>query len=81
MADIHSRKKSIENFTDNLFEVYVVHSRVIGPKCFDNIPVSMGLLFDTIRFRAKYCSAITILSFIGLFSAIKTKDFTLKPKK
>ena len=47
--------KGFWNFTDNVFEIFVMHSRVIGPKCFINN--LYGLFLVQICFRTQDCFA------------------------
>ena len=63
-------KKSLKILMDNVFNVDVAHSIVIGLKRFLNNATSVGLLLIPISFRTQECS---VTYYFGLFSVIETK--------
>ena len=84
MVDKHPKqdpiKKGLRIF-DNVFKVDLAHSRVIGSKCFFNIATSVGILRILISFSTQDCSVNCILMLFWAFSAMKSKDKSLKRKK
>ena len=63
------RKKKFKIFMDNVFNVDVAHSSVIGSKCFLTIATSVVFLLIPIYFRTQDCSVNCIfMLFLGFFS-------------
>ena len=68
--------KAFKNFMDNVFEIDVAHSKVLGSEYFFNIATSVRILHILISFRTQGCSVNCIfMLFLAFFIDWNQKKF------